>query len=111
MPTHPTRASSADRCPVEPPSPSSAEDLPVAPSGEEAPGAEDRESGQVGWKRLAPELPDEVIALLAAPVPLPVLGEVRLREAAAAKSTRQSGDRPDLTPRFLAPGSDDSRVS
>ena len=62
MPTHPTRASSADRCPVEPPSPSSAEDLPAAPSGEEARGAEDRESGQVGWKRLAPELPDAVIA-------------------------------------------------
>lgn len=106
MPTHQTRSSAVDRCPVEPP----AADLSDTRAGEDDSGTEEREAER-GWKALVPELPDEVIALLAAPVSLPEPAEIQLRGPAPEDPTQQPVTHPDLTPRFLAPGSDDSLVS
>jgi hypothetical protein len=59
-----------------------------------------------GWKKLLPDLPDDVIALLAAPVVVsaralqPDEGDV---ERYPAPDEPCAGFRTDCTPRFLAP--------
>jgi hypothetical protein len=44
-------------------------------------------------------------------VQVSVLGEDQLRRAATVDSTRGPVERPDLTPRFLAPDGGDAQVS
>ena len=63
---------------------------------------------ECGWKQVLPDLPDEVIALLATPVVVSA-ETLRARDGAAAAPCApepvraQRGEPADRTPRFLAP--------
>lgn len=105
MPTHQTRSSAADRSTAEPLSPPLS-----APAVDDRPGRDPRDTEHRGWKQLVPELPEEVIALLSAPVVVAgeagaadAKGEAALRAAASPAPTKPAVDHRDLTPRFLAP--------
>lgn len=102
MPTHQTGSSAPDWPLIEPASSESSSsdqaehdhDLGWVELGEES--GPDPEQGK--WQQFGTELPDAVLALLAAPV-------------SPSEPVSPAAARPDLTPRFLAPGVDDSQVS